>query len=78
MEPDPHPSASSPAHRRGPRIDLTQLREVYSTIDSLEKSKVELPPVVSRDDLYRPFVLAAALLLLAEAALSSTVWLRWP
>lgn len=57
---------------------LTQLRAVYSTIDSLEKSKIELPPVVSRDDLYRPFALAAALLLLAEAALSSTVWLRWP
>jgi Ca-activated chloride channel family protein len=57
---------------------LSQLQEVYDSIDKLEKSKIELPPVVSRDDLYRPFALAAALLLLAEAALSQTLWLRWP
>lgn len=57
---------------------LSQLRDVYASIDKLEKSKVDLPPIVSRDDLYRPFVLAAALLLLAEAGLSNTLWLRWP
>lgn len=57
---------------------LKQLKEVYDTIDKLEKSKVKLPDIVSRDDRYRPFVLAAALLLLAEAALSSTWLLRWP
>ncbi len=57
---------------------LSELRDVYATIDTLEKSKVDLPPVVSRDDLYRPFVLAAALLLLAETLLSHTLWLRWP
>lgn len=57
---------------------LRELREVYDTIDKLEKSKVELPPIISRDDQYRPFALAAALLLAAEAALASTLWLRWP
>ncbi len=57
---------------------LKELRQIYDTIDKLEKSKVKLPDVVSRDDLYRGPVLAAALLLLAEAALSSTWLLRWP
>ena len=57
---------------------LGRLREVYATIDTLEKSKIELPPVVSRDDLYWPLVLAAALLLLAETGLTNTLWLRWP
>ena len=57
---------------------LKQLREGYDTIDKLEKSKVEMPPIVSRDDQYRPFALAAALLLLAEAGLTQTLWLRWP
>jgi pyridoxamine 5'-phosphate oxidase len=44
MEPDPHPSASSPAHRRGPRIDLTQLREVYST-GGLAEADLEAHPL---------------------------------
>jgi Ca-activated chloride channel family protein len=57
---------------------LKQLAEVYATIDKLEKSKVELPPIISRDDRYQPFLLIAALLLAAEAALAGTVWLRWP
>ena len=57
---------------------LKQLNEIYAMIDKLEKSKIELPPIVSRDDLYQPFVLAAALLLAAEAGLANTLWLRWP
>lgn len=58
--------------------NLKELQEIYATIDKLEKSRVKLPDVVSRDDIYRPFVLLAALLLLAEEALSATWLLRWP
>ncbi|MDE2038768.1 MAG: VWA domain-containing protein [Elusimicrobia bacterium] len=57
---------------------LKQLRSVYAAIDTLEKSKIKLPPVVSRDDLYQPFALTALLLLLAETMLGATLWLRWP
>ncbi len=57
---------------------LKELRDVYATIDKLEKSKVKLPDIVSRDDRYRLPALLAALLLLAEAGLSNTWLLRWP
>jgi Ca-activated chloride channel family protein len=57
---------------------LKELREIYATIDKLEKSQVKLPDVVSRDDRYRFPVAAAALLLLLEAVLSNTWLLRWP
>jgi Ca-activated chloride channel family protein len=70
--------ASATGGRYFRATSLKKLHEVYATIDALEKSKVELPPVVSRDDLFRPLLLFAALLLLLEAALSQTLWLRWP
>lgn len=57
---------------------LKQLREVYAEIDRLEKSAVKLPDIVSHDDLYRLPVLAATLLLLAQAVLANTWLLRWP
>ena len=58
--------------------NLQELRQIYATIDKLEKSKVKLPDVVSRNDLYRYPVLAAALLLLLEALWANTWLLRWP
>lgn len=58
--------------------NLRELREIYDAIDKLEKSSVKLPDIVSHDDIYRGPVLAAALLLLLEAALSNTWLLRWP
>ncbi|MDX6770920.1 MAG: VWA domain-containing protein, partial [Elusimicrobiota bacterium] len=54
------------------------LRKVYDEIDRLEKSAVKLPDLVVRDELYPWPTLAAALLLLLEAALGATVLLRWP
>lgn len=57
---------------------LKELRDIYATIDKLEKSNVKLPDLVSRDDRYRGPVLAAALLLLLNALLSNTWLLRWP
>ncbi|MCX5796353.1 MAG: VWA domain-containing protein [Elusimicrobia bacterium] len=57
---------------------LSELRSIYSEIDRLEKTKVKLPEIVSRADLYGLPVLAAALLLLLEAALSQGLLLRWP
>lgn len=57
---------------------LKELRDVYAEIDRLEKSEVKLPEIVSHDDLYHVPLALAALLLLAETALSSTLFLRWP
>ncbi|MDD5629148.1 MAG: VWA domain-containing protein [Elusimicrobia bacterium] len=57
---------------------LSELRAVYSQIDRLEKTKVKLAEIVSRADLYGLPVLAAALILLAEAALAQGLLLRWP
>jgi Ca-activated chloride channel family protein len=57
---------------------LKELRDIYATIDKLEKSQVKLPDIVSRDDRYRTPVLIAALLLLLDAVLSNTWLLRWP
>ena len=57
---------------------LGELRDIYATIDKLEKSELKLPDIVSHDDSYQIPVLAAALLLLCEAGLANTLWLRWP
>ncbi|MBI3551418.1 MAG: VWA domain-containing protein [Elusimicrobia bacterium] len=57
---------------------LKELREIYATIDKLEKSSVKLPDLVSRDDRYQFPVLLAAVLLLLDFALSNTWLLRWP
>ncbi|MBI4679427.1 MAG: VWA domain-containing protein [Elusimicrobia bacterium] len=57
---------------------LSELREVYSDIDRLEKTKVKLPEVVSRADRYHFPAALAAILLMAELALCSTFFLRWP
>lgn len=58
--------------------NLGQLRDVYATIDKLEKSETRLPPAAAKDDLYRLPVLAAALLLLTQALLSRSLLMRWP
>ena len=57
---------------------LSELRSIYAEIDKLEKTKVKLPEIVSRADLYALPVLGAALLLLLEAVLSQGLLLRWP
>ena len=55
-----------------------ELREIYATIDKLEKSQVKLPDIVSHDDFYRLPLILAALLILTEALLSNSWLLRWP
>lgn len=57
---------------------LKEMREIWRTIDALEKSEVELPALSAFDDLYRGPAFAAALLLLAEAWIMSLWLLSWP
>ncbi len=57
---------------------VEKLKEVYETINQLQKSTMKIPPVIMRRDLYRVPILIAALLLLAEMILSNTWLLRWP
>jgi Ca-activated chloride channel family protein len=58
--------------------NLSELRSIYAEIDKLEKTKVKLPEIISRGDLYGLPVLGAALILLLEAVLSQGLLLRWP
>ncbi|MBI5631143.1 MAG: VWA domain-containing protein [Elusimicrobia bacterium] len=57
---------------------LNELKEIYATIDRLEKSEVKLPEIASRGDLYFFPAGLAAILLLLEMAAAGTVLLRWP
>ncbi len=50
------------------------MREIYDTIDQLEKTKHEAPLYSRYKDLFAPFVLGIILLLLVEQFLSSFVW----
>lgn len=54
------------------------LDSVYNSIDMLEKSKVETNVFEKRTDEFFPWVVAAIVLLLAEAALRFTVFRRFP
>lgn len=58
--------------------NLGELRSIYAAIDKLEKSEVELPRIISRNDIYRYPVGAAVLLLLLQMTLVNTLLLRWP
>lgn len=58
--------------------DADALRRVYAEIDRLERTPVTVTRRVRRTDLALPFVLAAAALLLAEAALRASRWGRLP
>ncbi len=55
-----------------------ELKEVYRTINQLQKSKVKIPPIIMRADMYRIPVLIASLILLLEILLANTWLLRWP
>lgn len=55
-----------------------KLAEVYKTINKLQKSKIKIPPVILRKDIYYIPTLIAALLILTEMLLSNTWLLRWP
>jgi Ca-activated chloride channel family protein len=57
---------------------LQELKDIYDTINGLEKSELKLPDMVSRVDLYHWPLAAAALLLVFDLVLSNTWLLRWP
>jgi len=58
--------------------DSQNLKEIYGTIDKLEKSKTSRPPEIIKSDLYRYPAALAAILLILEAVLGGTFFLRWP
>ncbi|MBN1697568.1 MAG: VWA domain-containing protein [Spirochaetales bacterium] len=58
--------------------DLNSLKDIYGEIDSLEKSEIESIRFLDYRELFVPFALIALILLIAEAALSATIWRRIP
>lgn len=58
--------------------DGGELKNIFSAIDRLEKSKVALPRIAATGDLHAWPLAAALLLLLLESALSAGPLLRWP
>lgn len=66
------------AHETGGRFFLANnthdMREIYNTIDSLEKTSHETSLYNHYYDIFIPFVWAIIFLLLSELLLSSTVW----
>ena len=58
--------------------DKEALKNVYSQIDQLEKSKVETTRIRKTEEKFLPFVLAALGLLSLELLLSWSVFRRFP
>lgn len=58
--------------------DGAELKNVFSAIDRLEKSKVALPKIAAVGDLHSWPLCAALILLLLESALAAGPLLRWP
>ncbi len=58
--------------------DGAELKNVFASIDRLEKTKVALPRIGAVGDLHFWPLCAALLLLLAESALTAGPLLRWP
>lgn len=58
--------------------DNEQLKEIYTDIDKLEKSKVEVTALHRYNEKFFPLALAAALLLFFELMLRLTVFKRFP
>lgn len=58
--------------------DNQSLNAIYSTIDKLEKSKVEIINTIRYQEKFYPFVIAAMFFLLLEALLRYTVFRKFP
>jgi Ca-activated chloride channel family protein len=58
--------------------DTRSLEEIFTEIDKLEKSKIEVEKIAEYNDLFPWFVLAGISLLTVEALLSQTLWRRLP
>jgi len=58
--------------------DENKLREIYNRIDRMEKTKIEVKEYRTYSELYLPFALIAALLIISEIILSGTRLRRAP
>jgi Ca-activated chloride channel family protein len=58
--------------------DTQSLESIFSEIDQLEKSQVEVQKVAQYKDLFPWFVLVGTVLLAAETLLGQTIWRRLP
>jgi Ca-activated chloride channel family protein len=58
--------------------DNSELEKIYSDIDKLEKSKVEISTIARFNEKYFPFVIAALALLFLEVLLRFTVFRKFP
>ena len=58
--------------------DTNSLREIFSEIDKLEKSKIEIEKIAQYRDLFPWFLLAGISLLGIELVASQTIWRRLP
>lgn len=58
--------------------DNTGLKNIYSEIDKLEKSRIEITALKRYTEKFFPFALAAAVLLLIELLLRYTVFRKFP
>ena len=70
------------AHETGGKYfratDNESLKNIYSEIDKLEKSKVEITALKRYSEEFYPFALAAAVLLLLELMLRYTIFRKFP
>ena len=58
--------------------DNNSLNSIYATIDTLEKSKIEIIKTVRFEDKFYPFVIAAIFFLLLEMLLNYTLFRKFP
>jgi Ca-activated chloride channel homolog len=58
--------------------DNTSLKNIYSEIDKLEKSKIEVTTLKRYTERFQPFALLAALLLVLDLVLRYTVFRKFP
>jgi Ca-activated chloride channel family protein len=58
--------------------DTQSLQEIFSEIDKLEKSKIEVEKIAQYRDLFPWFLAAGVILLTVEIGASQTIWRRLP
>jgi Ca-activated chloride channel family protein len=58
--------------------DTQSLQRIFTEIDKMEKSEVEIQKVAQYRDLFPWFVLVGTVLLAAETLLGQTIWRRLP
>ena len=58
--------------------DTESLKGIYSEIDKLERSKIEITDLKRYTERFHPFAIAAAILLLLEMMLRFTIFKKFP